>query len=97
MSLIGPVCACCKQRLYVDPPHGTCRTYWESQPAAYTLDGQPCFVYTLVWADFQIRTLHRPGTEFDIRSRNVVRELPVGELRDSDLDPETFWYPWGSP
>jgi hypothetical protein len=33
-------------------------SFWESQPAAYTLDRQPCFVYTLRWANYQIRSLH---------------------------------------
>lgn len=73
-SLIGPVCRHCKQRLYVSPPQGVCRSYWESQPEAFTLEGEPCFVYTLVWDDFRIRTLHPPGTEFDVRSQNAVRE-----------------------
>ena len=94
MSLVGTVCAHCKQRLYVEPPVGMCRSYWESQPAAYTLIGEPCFVYTLKWDDFQIRTLHPPGVEFDLRSRNVVRELPVSKLRDGELDPDAFWHPW---
>lgn len=93
-SLIGPVCSCCKQHLYVSPPAGTCRSFWESQPAAYTLDREPCFVYTLMWDDFRIRTLHPPGTEFDVRSRNVVRECPVTGLDEIDLDPDVFLHPW---
>ena len=81
----------CKQRLYTRPPTGICRSFWESQPAAYSLDGQPCFVYSLMWHDFRIRTLHPPGTEFDLRSRNAMKELaPL-----ADPDPHDFLFPWG--
>lgn len=96
MSLLGPVCACCKQRLYVDPPAGPCQTYWESQPAAYSLEGEPCFIYTLVWDDFRIRTLHPPGTEFDLRSQNVVREWPQGTMHGADDNPDVFFFPWSA-
>jgi|GEM_PF-5692650 len=78
-SWLGPVCPGCKQWLYTRPPHGECRSFWESQPVAYALDGEPCFVYTLLWDDFRIRTLHPAGTEFDIRSRNASVEQPVEE------------------
>jgi hypothetical protein len=67
MSPLGLVCPRCKQRLYVDPPRGRCQSYWESQPAAYTLDRQPCFVYTLVWSDFRIRSLHAAHSDSDLR------------------------------
>lgn len=71
-SPIGLVCPRCKQRLYADPPLGRCVSYWESQPEAYSLRGDPCFVYTLVWDDFRIRSLHPPHAESDDRSRNRV-------------------------
>jgi hypothetical protein len=80
-ALLGRVCAGCKQRLYLKPPRGECRSFWESQPAAYTLDGRPCFVYRLAWDDFVIRTLHAPETEEDHRSANIPRE-PA--LRDEE-------------
>lgn len=67
MSPIGLVCPSCKHRLYVSPPRATCRSFWESQPAAWSLDRQPCFVYTIRWDDFLIRTLHAPGIESDLR------------------------------
>ena len=67
MSPLGLVCPRCKQRLYVAPPRGRGRGYWESQPVAYSLDGRPCFVYTLVWDDFRIRSLHPAHSEHDIR------------------------------
>ena len=38
-SPIGLVCPQCKHRLYTRPPQGRCRNFWESQPAAYGLDG----------------------------------------------------------
>jgi len=71
-SPVGLVCPECKQRLYLQPPSGRCRSFWESQPVAYGLDGRPCFVYTLVWDDFQIRSVHPPESEHDPRSRNLV-------------------------
>jgi hypothetical protein len=67
MSPIGLVCPCCKHRLYVSPPQGRCRSFWESQPAARSMDRQPRFVYTLIWDDFRIRSLHAPGVDTDPR------------------------------
>lgn len=78
-SWLGPVCPCCKQRLYTRPPQGGCISFWESQPVAYSIDGEPCFVYTLVWDDFRIRTLHPAGTDFDVRSRNAIAEIAAAE------------------
>ena len=69
-SPLGLVCPCCKQRLYVCPPRGRCRSYWESQPGSYSLDRKPRFIYTLVWDDFQIRSLHPPESNEDSRSQN---------------------------
>lgn len=66
-SPLGLVCPQCKARLYVRPPAGRPMTYWESQPAAYTLDRDPCFVYTLRWDDFVIRSLHPARDESDRR------------------------------
>ncbi len=83
-SPIGLVCSRCKHRLYVDPPHGHGRGFWESQPAAYTLLKEPCFVYRLVWRDLEIRTLHAAGTNADQRSaRQLVEEEVPSE--------EDFW------
>ena len=72
MSLLGLVCPRCKQRLYVDPPSGRCQSYWESQPAAYTLDRRPCFVYTLVWNDFRIRSLYAADSDSDLRGSLIA-------------------------
>lgn len=88
MSPVGLVCPECKRRLYVDPPAGLYRTWWESQPAAWSPDREPCFVYTLAWDDFRIRSLHAAGDEYDLRSLNVSLELPLGIAED---DPE---FPW---
>ncbi len=74
MSPVGLVCDRCKQRLYVKPPLGSCRGYWESQPAAYSLTREPCFVYVLAWEDFRIRSLHPAGSESDPRgARHQLR------------------------
>lgn len=74
---LGLVCPECKQRLYVDPPAGRCFSCWESQPPAYSLTGEPLFVYTLIWDDFRIRSLHEADAEFDLRSQNAPRESVV--------------------
>lgn len=62
-SPVGLVCARCKQRLYLRPPRGHRRSYWESQPVAYSLAGEPWFVYTLLWDDLRIRCMHPPEEE----------------------------------
>ena len=59
----GLVCVECHARLIEAPPQGVLCSYWESQPAAYTLNGEPCWVYTLVWDDFRIRSLHLTGQQ----------------------------------
>lgn len=74
-SPVGLVCSLCKQRLYVQPPQGKGFSCWESQPGAYTLEGDPCFVYTMVWTDFRIRSLHPAGVLIDTRSLNASQEL----------------------
>jgi len=71
MSPVGLVCPQCKQRLYTEPPRGRCLTFWESQPAAYSAEGEPCFVYTLRWDDFRIRSLHPPDSQDDPRGKAV--------------------------
>ena len=77
MSPIGLVCPCCKHRLYVAPPSGRCRSFWESQPGAWSVDRQPCFVYTLLWDDCRIRSLHAPGVEFDPRGQLLRASQPA--------------------
>jgi hypothetical protein len=59
----GLVCERCHARLKRSPPQGTCQSYWESQPAVYTLQREPCWVFTLRWEDFQIRSLHWNGEQ----------------------------------
>ena len=83
-SPIGLVCPLCKQRLYVNPPHGAGRGYWESQPAAYSLSGEPCFVYALAWDDFRIRSLHPAGSEVDPRRLRMDRQTVGGVQRESE-------------
>lgn len=84
MSPIGLVCPLCKHRLYVRPPRGHCRGFWESQPAAYTLTREPCFVYSLIWDDFRIRTLHPASSTEDPRGANA-RLLNTEAPQPSDL------------
>lgn len=84
---LGLVCPECKCRLYVNPPAGRCFSCWESQPAAYTLTGEPQFVYTLIWDDFRIRSLHEADSEFDLRSQNAPRESVVPAPHWLDLNP----------
>ena len=57
-SPLGLVCPDCKVQLQTAPPRGRALGFWESQPAAFTLSREPCFVYTLVWDRFRIRSLH---------------------------------------
>lgn len=93
-SPVGPVCSLCKQRLYVNPPRGRVSSCWESQPGAYTLAGEPCFVYTIIWEDFRIRSLHPAGVLIDLRSvnRRVVidaaglAEIEQGIVESTDPD-----------
>ena len=85
-SPAGLVCACCKHRLYVAPPTGHSSAYWESQPAAYSLDGEPCFVYVLTWEDFRIRALHPPRSTTDPRGPRL-RQM---EFEAASAEPELF-------
>lgn len=68
----GLVCAECHVRLSEAPPRGGISSYWESQPAAYTLQGDPCWVYTLVWSDFRIRSLHWNGQQGLLQSSDSL-------------------------
>jgi hypothetical protein len=77
MTPLGLVCPDCKQRLYLAPPTGRCQSFWESQPGANALRGEPCWVYTLVWDDFRIRSLHPAHVENDIRG-SLATLLTVG-------------------
>jgi hypothetical protein len=87
MSPVGLVCPECKRRLYTRPPQGTLRTFWESQPGAWTTSREPCFVYSLLWDDFRIRSLHPAGAEFDVRSCNAPVELPARGIPADDTSP----------
>lgn len=90
-SLVGLVCSQCKHRLDTRPPQGRCRSFWESQPAAYGLDGQPCFVYTLWWDDFRIRSLHPPESHVDPRAEIV----PMANAREAAAaETETSGFTW---
>ncbi len=74
MSSIGLVCECCKKKLNADPPEGKCMSFWESQPGAYSQNREPCFIYTLIWDNFRIRSLHPPESVEDSRSANRYTE-----------------------
>ena len=96
MSPYGLVCPQCKRRLYTHPPVGPLRTFWESQPGAWTVDRQPCFVYSLLWDDFRIRSLHPAGDAFDVRSCHAPVECPaprnMGKASPGvNIDPDEFF------
>ena len=46
-------------------------SYWESQPEVYTAEGEPCFVFAMVWDNFRIRSLHPPDSDTDKRAEKV--------------------------
>jgi hypothetical protein len=77
MTPLGLVCPDCKRTLYLSPPTGRCRSFWESQPGASDLNGQPCWVYTLMWDDFRIRSLHPANVENDVRGA-LAELLAIG-------------------
>jgi hypothetical protein len=81
-SPVGLVCRQCKLLLYTQPPAGRCRSFWESQPAAYSMTRKPCFVYSLMWDDFRIRSLHPPNSQNDPRGKKA-QAMPA-QVADSD-------------
>lgn len=100
-SPVGLVCPRCKHRLYAKPPKGDRRNFWESQPLAYTLDGKPCFVYSLMWDDFRIRSLYIGDYEDELSASRIpaAKKTALGDtgwiesiLRERgmilDFDPE---------
>ena len=89
VSAVGLVCPLCKQTLYTDPPRGRCLSFWESQPAASSTEHEPCFVYTLMWDDFRIRSLHAPNSLDDPRGRRI-REAASAAHASGDM-PERPW------
>jgi len=68
---LGMMCPCCKLILYTTPPEGRCRAFWESQPGAYALDREPMWVFTIMWDDFRIRSLHPPDSHDDERGEKA--------------------------
>ena len=91
VSPIGLVCPRCKQRLYTQPPLGHCMSYWESQPAAYSAKGEPCFVFTLAWDDFRIRSLHPPHSDTDKRAKKIKQIQKVTQQRKQRTPDEQKW------
>ena len=73
-SAMGLVCPLCKERLETQPPLGRPLRFWESQPAAYSAEGEPCFVYTILWEDFRIRSLHPPATDEGARRQEAYAD-----------------------
>ncbi len=71
-SPLGLICRECQARLLQDPPRGSCRAFWESQPTNDS-NGEACAVFTLTWDDFQIRSQH-PATGWDDLER-AAREI----------------------
>ena len=69
-SSLGLLCRLCKEHIQRQPPTGRCLSFWESQPVH--IAGESCSVFTLVWDDFQIRSLHPPqerGQKSEVRSQ----------------------------
>jgi hypothetical protein len=56
-SPAGLVCPCCKQALYLQTAGGEVRSYWESQPGAYTLEKHPIFIRVRQVGQVKIRSL----------------------------------------
>lgn len=56
-SPLGGVCRCCKSLVYLQANTNVQGAYWESQPAAYTLDRQPIFVYVRILDGIKLRSL----------------------------------------
>ena len=82
-SPYGLICRECHARLREDPPRGSCRGVWESQPVLS--DGEPCAVFALVWDNFQIRSLHPPKEEFSPAELESPLSLwERARVRDSD-------------
>ncbi|MBC7816940.1 MAG: hypothetical protein IAG10_08645 [Planctomycetaceae bacterium] len=77
-SPLGLICRECHARLRHDPPRGSCRGYWESQPVIN--DGDPCSVFALVWDDFQIRSVH-PTTAWEDLERDALDVLNSANRR----------------
>lgn len=57
-SPLGLICPDCFQRLGRRGFPRPARSYWESQPRAWSLDRRPCFCYVLKFNDLEIRSLH---------------------------------------
>ena len=66
-------------------------SYWESQPAAYSTEGEPCFVFTLAWDDFRIRSLHPPHSDTDKRAEKVKQIQSVTQHRKQRTPDERKW------
>lgn len=68
----GMVCPSCKRRLYTNPPQGNLMSFWESQPVAFSLDREPCFVYSLIWENYRIRSVHLPDIEVPVADSTPI-------------------------
>jgi hypothetical protein len=74
-SMVGLVCRLCKEHLDALPPRGRPLRFWESQPAAFSAAGEPCFVYTILWEDYRIRSLHPPHADDAARRQEAYADL----------------------
>jgi len=63
-SPLGMVCRECLHVVETRYDAERCISFWESQPMAYTLAGEPCFVFTIIWDEQRIRSLHIPQPQF---------------------------------
>lgn len=47
-------------------------SFWESQPVAFSLDREPCFVYSLMWENYRIRSVHLPDQEATVNESSEI-------------------------
>ncbi|MEZ6048573.1 MAG: hypothetical protein R3C11_23960 [Planctomycetaceae bacterium] len=83
-SRYGKVCPKCKQKIYTGQLEGMVRRFWDSQPGAYLMNGEPCFVYNLIWDNFQIRSLQFFEPASPICQPSLLNEFEA--LTRDDID-----------
>lgn len=59
---------------------------------AYTRERQPCFVYSLMWDDFRIRSLHAAGSDVDARAQYKSEESPEESPGEATEQSHDTWF-----
>ncbi|WP_144995026.1 hypothetical protein [Polystyrenella longa] len=88
-SPFGKVCPNCKRKLYTGQLGTPSTRYWDSQPGAYRLSGEPCFIYNIIWDNFQIRSLQfaepeRPSVPAPLLLSEFI-QLTESQLDEGDV------------